>query len=116
MALGLLTVAASVASVNAATISFASGDGLNEGNFNRTLTPFAPLTPGTNVLITPNPGWEPNHATGGKWVSFAQTDGSYIPPDQSIKTPYFLHATANFIETFILDPFDGPVVLALLNV
>jgi PEP-CTERM motif len=99
-----------------ATLTFSSGDGLNEGNFNRTLTPGGPFTPGSNVLITPNPAWEPNHSPGGKWISFGPTDGSVVPPNQTISSPYFLTSTANFIESFFLDPFSGPVTSAVLSV
>lgn len=115
IAAGILIAAIQTAAFGA-TVTFASGDGINEGNFNRTLTPSAPLTPGSNVLITPHPEWEPNHSSGGKWISFGQTDGSFVPPNQNISNPYFLTATANFVETFLIDPLSGPVTSALLSV
>ncbi|HYI96930.1 MAG TPA: PEP-CTERM sorting domain-containing protein [Bryobacteraceae bacterium] len=99
-----------------ATVNFASGDSINEGNFNRTLTPLAPLTPGGNVLITPNSAWEPNHASGGKWVSYGQTDGTVVPPNQFIFNPYSISSTANFLEWFVLDLSSGPVTSATLSV
>ena len=112
---GVLAAAMQTLGVGA-TLNFASGDGINEGNFNRTLTPVAPLTPGANVLITPHPAWEPNHATGGKWVSYGQTDGTVVPPNQVIFNPYALSSTANFLESFFLDLSSGPVTSAILSV
>src|SRR5687768_9729477 len=92
-AAGLLAATLQTTTI-AATVTFASGDGVNEGNFNRTLTPGGPFTPGSNVLITPHPAWEPNHNPGGKWISFGPTDGSVVPPNHAISNPYFLTSTA----------------------
>jgi hypothetical protein len=59
----------------AATIFVASGDG-SPAEFN-----VVEWDTNANVLITPHPAWEPNHADGGKWVSYAQTglDGIVLP-------------------------------------
>src|SRR5688572_29408047 len=115
ISVGVLAAAIQTLAVGA-TFNFASGDGINEGNFNRTFTPLAPLTPGANVLITPHPAWEPNHATGGKWVSYGQTDGTVVPPNQIVFNPYALSSTANFLESFFVDLSSGPITSAILSV
>lgn len=78
--------------LSAATISFISGDGLNESN----------SQPGnTNVLITPHPAWQPNNpnGSGAKWITYT---GGGSPPSvpNPITGPTPNAPTAIFYETF----------------
>jgi hypothetical protein len=85
-----------------ATLNFGS-DLVNESNQNRTTAGGALAVLGTNILITPHPVWEMNHADA-KWVSFALTGDSQtqIPIDDMVDPDYDLSATANFHELFNL--------------
>jgi hypothetical protein len=62
LALAIVCIMSAVGSAAAATITFASGDGLNEDNF-----------VGPNMTIAPHPAWEGNRTGGGSWISFANT-------------------------------------------
>jgi hypothetical protein len=87
----------------AGTLSFASGDGLNEFN-SKSLA---------NVTIGVNSAWEPNHPGAGNWISYADTGtpGSVVPPNV-VAFPFV--PTAFFFEYFTLD--DAPILSSILNV
>jgi hypothetical protein len=93
----------SAISSQAGTLTFASGDGINEFN-SRTFT---------NVTIGVNPAWEPNHSGGGSWISYADTGspGTVIPPNV---VAFPIVPTAIFFEYFTLG--DAPILSSILNV
>ncbi len=80
--------------VQAATIGFASGDGLNEYNLHN-------LVIGSNVLINPNPVWAT--IPGAQWVSYADTGtpGTVSPPNATIPGA----PTASFFEVLPLGTY-----------
>jgi hypothetical protein len=100
--LALIAMAGAL-TASAGTLSFASGDALNEFN-SRSFT---------NVNIGVNPAWEPNHPGGGSWISYADTGtpGSVIPKDV---VAFPIVPTALFFEFFTLG--DSPITSSLLNV
>lgn len=101
-----LIVLASAVTMSAGTLSFASGDGVNEFNLKSG-------TFGTNVNIGVNPAWEQNHPGGGSWISYADTGtpGTVTPKDV---VAFPILPTALFFEYFTLS--DSPVLSSLLNV
>lgn len=87
----------------AGTLSFASGDGINEFNSRS----------GVNVTIGVNPFWEPNHPGGGSWISYADTGTpGTVSPGNVVAFPYV--PTALFFEYFMLD--ESPISSAVLHV
>jgi hypothetical protein len=93
IALCVVATAASTC-LSAATVTFISGDGLNESN----------NQPGfTNILRDLHPAWQPNNPNGtnAKWITF--TDG-LTPPDvlNPITGPSAQPPTAIFYEVFQL--------------
>jgi hypothetical protein len=91
--------------LSAATISFISGDGLNESN----------SRPGnTNVLITPHPAWQPNNpnGSGAKWITYTGGGNpSNVPNPITGPTPN--DPTAIFYETFTVlgTPTSGTLLV-----
>jgi len=79
----VLMVLSAMAST-AATVTFKSGDGVNESNNDTT----------TNVVLTPNSFWAVDSSGGGAWVSNINTGqgGTFIP---NSNTPF-----ARFTERF----------------
>lgn len=90
----VLLVLLTAFTVQAATINFASGDGLNEFNMHNFVI-------GNNVLINPNPVWAT--IPGAKWVSFADTGtpGAVSPPNAAIPGA----PTASFFEVLPLGTY-----------
>src|SRR3954465_2410000 len=92
--LAVLALAGTI-SASAGTLSFASGDGINEFNFRS--GSFS-----SNVNIGVNPAWEPNHAGGGSWISYADTGTpGTVTPTNVVAFP--LIPTALFFEYFTLE-------------
>jgi hypothetical protein len=102
LSLALIAITGAM-TASAGTLSFASGDGINEFN-SRSYT---------NVTIGVNPAWEQNHPGGGSWISYADTGtpGSVVP-NNVVAFPIL--PTALFFEYFTLD--SSPITSSLLNV
>ena len=103
--LAVLALAGTI-SASAGTLSFASGDGINEFNFRSGSF-------GSNVNIGVNPAWEQNHAGGGSWISYADTGTpGTVTPTNVVAFP--LLPTALFFEYFTLE--NAPIISTILNV
>jgi PEP-CTERM motif-containing protein len=103
--LAVLALAGTI-TASAGTLSFASGDGINEFNFHAGSF-------NSNVNIGVNPAWEQNHPGAGSWVSYADTGSpGTVTPKNVVAFP--LLPTALFFEYFTLE--NAQIISTILNV